>query len=128
MVRSGGTYMCTCMFNYLLGQLGMGTTITRNETKRSDEISKANPHKAILWFQEHVILYSQRNVIIQRWPLYSIYCNGSYAGFRPDCSLGNCSDDPSHNHFSTDWNQICVVYSLTYGEAPISNVSTFGVM
>ena len=26
--------MCTCMFNYLLGQLGMGTTITRNETKR----------------------------------------------------------------------------------------------
>ena len=34
-VRSGGTYMCTCMFNYLLGQLGMGTTITRNETKRN---------------------------------------------------------------------------------------------
>jgi hypothetical protein len=26
--------MCTCVFNYLLGQLGMGTTITRNETKR----------------------------------------------------------------------------------------------
>jgi hypothetical protein len=28
--------MCTCMFNYLLGQLGMGTTITRNKTKRND--------------------------------------------------------------------------------------------
>jgi hypothetical protein len=27
--------MCTCMFNYLLGQLGMGTTITRNKTKRN---------------------------------------------------------------------------------------------
>jgi hypothetical protein len=30
--------MCTCMFNYLLGQLGMGTTITmykeQNEMKR----------------------------------------------------------------------------------------------
>ena len=26
--------MCKCMFNYLLGQLGMGTTITRNKTKR----------------------------------------------------------------------------------------------
>ena len=46
----------------------------------SDEISKTNPHKVILWFQQHVILYSQRNVIIQRWPLYSIYCNGSYVG------------------------------------------------
>jgi hypothetical protein len=46
----------------------------------SDEISKTNPHKVILWFQQNVILYSQRNVIIQRWPLYSIYCNGSYAG------------------------------------------------
>ena len=57
-------YMCTCMFNYLLGQLGMGTTITRNETKRSDEISKTNPHMVILWFQQHVIPYSQRNVII----------------------------------------------------------------
>ena len=34
-VRSGGTYMCTCMFNYLLSQLGMGTTITRNKTKRN---------------------------------------------------------------------------------------------
>ena len=27
--------MCTCMFNFLLGQLGMGTTITRNKTKRN---------------------------------------------------------------------------------------------
>jgi hypothetical protein len=45
--------MCTCMFNYLLGQLGMGTAITRNETKQSDEISKTNPHKVILWFQQH---------------------------------------------------------------------------
>jgi hypothetical protein len=27
--------MGTCMFNYLLGQLGMGTTITRNQTKRN---------------------------------------------------------------------------------------------
>jgi hypothetical protein len=27
--------MCTCMFNYLLGQLGIGTTITRNKTKRN---------------------------------------------------------------------------------------------
>jgi hypothetical protein len=34
-VRSGGKYMCTCMFNYLLGQLGIGTTITRNKTKRN---------------------------------------------------------------------------------------------
>jgi hypothetical protein len=27
--------MCTCMLNYLWGQLGMGTTITRNKTKQN---------------------------------------------------------------------------------------------
>ena len=29
------TCVYTCMFNYLLGQLGMGTIITRNKTKRN---------------------------------------------------------------------------------------------
>jgi hypothetical protein len=40
-------------------------------TKRNGQtrFQKTNPHKAILWFQQHVILYSQSNVIIQRWPL-----------------------------------------------------------
>jgi hypothetical protein len=94
----------------------------------SDEISKTNPHRVILWFQQHVILYSQRNVIIQRWPLYSIYCKGSYVGLSTGLFTWKLLCWSSHNHFSTDWNQICVVYSLTYVEAPISNVSTFGVL
>jgi hypothetical protein len=85
-----------------------------------DEISKTDPHKVILWFQQHAILYSQRNVIIHVGPFIIFTVTVATLVCRPVCSLGNCSADPSHNHFSTDWNQICVVYSLTYGEAPSS--------
>jgi hypothetical protein len=81
-----------------------------------DEISKTNPHKVILWFQQHAILYSQRNVIIHVGPFIIFTVTVATLVCRPVCSLGNCSADPS------------VVYSLTYGEAPISNVCTFGAM
>jgi hypothetical protein len=30
----------------------------------SDEISKTNPHKVILWFQQNVILYSRRQTSV----------------------------------------------------------------